>query len=196
MKTQNPWLEIWTSPKRTIRPILGKDPQRNILSLAIIWGVISGLSWIGYLWNTPPNRETVHKTWVWIAILIGGGLSGLVYLYLGGWLFKITGSWLGGMGSYTDVKCAVGWSFYPAIISHITSNISLWSAPNPWIQGIFALLTIVFGVWAFIILLNTVGEAHHFSAWKALLAYIIILVLIFVAVLVISLLIPLLAPLF
>lgn len=196
METQNPWLEIWTSPKRTIRSILVKDPNRYIFGLALIWGLVSGFSWIGYLWATPSYREWSYKTWVWLAALIGGGILGLVYLYLVSWLMKLSGSWLGGKGSYKEVKCAVGWSFYPAIIANIASNISLWSAPNPWLQGIFGLLTFVLGIWSFIILLNVVGEAHRFSAWKALLAYIIISVMIFIFVLILSLLIPLLAPLF
>ncbi len=192
----NPWVQIWVRPKKTMRSILDKDPRRVIIWLAIIGGIVSAFAWIGYIWITYPDRQDFRHAFFLLLILVGGGISGLIYLYVAGWLYKLTGSWLGGVGTFTDVKCAIGWSNYPFILANIVSFLSILVVPNPWLQAIFGLINVVIVVWGVIILLNLVGEAHRFSAWRALLAFIIGLVLIFVAIMIVSLLVPLLAPLF
>lgn len=191
----NPWLQIWSSPKKTLRSILEKDPKRFILWLAIVGGIISGLSWLGYLWFNYPYHLAYKNTFFIVAMLIAGGIFGVINLYFGGWLYRLTGSWVGGTGSYTDVKCAVGWSWYPFIIAGILGVLSVL-ASNLWIQFALGVLNLIFGFWGFVIFLNLLGEAHRFSAWKALLAFLIALVLLFVALMIVSLLVPLLRPLF
>lgn len=190
----NPWLHIWTHPKRTMRAILDSDPQRLIIWLAILGGIFSFAA-TGYWWKTYPEQKI---SWVFfvIAILILGVISGLIHLYVGGWLYRLTGSWLGGSGTFIEVKSAVGWSNYPFILVNIAALLSIWTAPLLWLQALFGLISFVLGVWAFVLFLNLLGEAHRISAWRALLAVIIAFILIFVVVMIISLIIPLLAPLF
>lgn len=192
----NPWISIWGSPKKTIRSILERDPKRIILWLAIIGGIVSAFSWLGYLWLTYPLRQDYQSALFIVAILIAGGIFGIVHLYFGGWLYRLTGSWIGGKGNYTDVKCAVGWSSYPFIVAGIFGIISMLPYPSYWFQLSFGILNLIFAIWGFIIFMNLLGEAHRFSAWKALLAFLIALVLLFVALMIVSLLVPLLSPLF
>ncbi len=192
----NPWTHIWVHPKKTIRSILDRDPRRMIIWLALIEGVISAFAWAGQAGTAHPDRQDFHNFWALLALFVSGGIFGIIHLYFGGWLYKLTGSWLGGKGTFTDVKCAVGWSNYPFILANIASLISLLVVPNPWLQGLFGLITLVFAVWGIVIFLNMVGEAHRFSAWRALLAVFIAVILIFVAVMLVALLVPLIAPLF
>lgn len=193
----NPWLHIWGSPKKTLRSILETNPKRVILWLAILGGIISAFSWLGFLWFNYPYQETYKNTCFIIAVLIAGGIFGIIHLYFGGWLYRLTGSWVGGAGSFTDVKCAVGWSNYPFIIAGILGILS-FLLPNLclWAQFAFGILNLIFAIWGFVIFMNLLGEAHRFSAWKALLAFLIALVLVFVALMIVSLLVPLLRPLF
>lgn len=179
-----------------MRSILDSDPRRVIIWLAIISGVVSSLAGLGYLWGTFPDRQDFRHVLFLLIILVGGGISGLIYLYVAGWLYKLTGSWLGGKGTFTDLKCAVGWSQYPFILANIASFFGIFAVPNPWFQAFFGLINVILAVWGVVIFLNLAGEAHRFSAWRALLALIIGLILIFVAIMIISLLVPLLAPLF
>jgi hypothetical protein len=192
----NPWIHIWVRPKKTMRFILDRDSKRVIIRLAIIGGVVSSFTWLEYIWSIYPDRQDLKQNLYTVLILIGGGFSGLIYLYVAGWLYKLTGSWLGGKGTYTDVKCAVGWSNYPFILANVASFLSLLAIPNPWLQAIFGLIDVVIVVWSVMIFLNLVGGAHRFSAWRALLAFIIGLVLVFATIMIASLFIPLLAPLF
>lgn len=179
-----------------MRAILDTDPRRVIIWLAIIGGIVSTFVSIGYWWNTYPEQKFIWNAFFVIALFILGGIIGLIHLYLGGWLYNLTSSWLGGAGNFVDVKSAVGWSNYPFILANIAAILSIWAVPNPWLQGFFGLLDAILVVWGFIIFLNMLGEAHRFSAWRALLAVIIAFILIFVVVMIVSLLVPLLAPLF
>ncbi|MCC5832665.1 MAG: YIP1 family protein [Chlamydiales bacterium] len=189
----NPWIHIWTRPKKTMRAILESDPKRVIIWLAILGGIFTSFASIGF-WR--PAYPEIWNVFLVISTIILGGIIGLVHLYVGGWLYRLTGSWLSGRGTFIDVKCAVGWSNYPFILSNIAAIISLLVRPNPWPQFLFGLANIVIAVWGIIIFLNLLGEAHRFSAWKSLLAVIIAFILIFVVVMIIALIIPLLVPLF
>ncbi len=192
----NPWLQIWVNPKKMIRAMIDRNPTRVIIWLAILWGILSGLSSTSYLMLTYPHNALYRNVFFVITVLIAGGFFGIIYLYIGGWLFKLTGAWVGGKGTFTSVKCAIGWSYYPFIIAHVIGYFSVLSIPNIWLQSLFGLINVVITVWGMIIFLNVVGEAHRFSAWKALLAWMIALVLVLVVIMLISLLIPLLAPIF
>ena len=195
-KNINPWLNIWVRPKATIRFILDTNPKCVIIWLAIIGGMISSLAWLGYTWISYPSEQNIQHILYFILILVGGALLGLFYLYVGGWLYQLTGSWIGGKGTFIDLKCAVGWSHYPLIVSNMISFLSLLAIPNLWTQTIFGMVDIVTMIWGFLVFLNLVAEAHRFSAWKALLTFVIALILLFVAIMIISLFVPLLAPLF
>ncbi|MCH9626341.1 MAG: hypothetical protein S4CHLAM123_15380 [Chlamydiales bacterium] len=192
----NPWFDMWVHPKKTIRSLIDTNPYKVIIWLAIIGGILSAFGGIVYLWVQIPERENTHRAVFVVAALIAGGILGLIHLYFGGWLYTLTGSWIGGKGNFTGVKCAVGWSNWPFILTHIISILSLWAVPNPWLQSILGLIDLILVIWGLVIFLNMLGEAHRFSAWKALLAIIIAYILIFVALMIIALLAPLLSPLF
>ncbi len=190
----NPWLQLWTEPRKTIRSILTTDPQKLIIWLAVAGGIVSLISYAAY----NPSRATTPLTLgiYFVLLAIVGGIFGLIHLYFSGWLLKVTGQWVRGKGSFTDVKCAVGWSNYPFIISNLFALLNFLFLDHLWIRSIFLVGSFVLSFWAFIIFLKLIGEAHQFSAWKALLAFIIYTVLILAVLVIIALLVPLLSPLF
>lgn len=192
----NPWITIWLYPKKTMHHLLATNPKKVILWLAIIGGVLSSISWVNYLWVQYPERKDLHQVLVVLAVMLMGGITGIIYLYLGGWLYQLTGSWVGGKADFTQVKCAVGWANYPFIVASLFALFSLLVIPNPWLQALVGLLYVVSTVWAFVIFINLLAQAHQFSAWKALLSFLITVLLIFVALMLIALLVPLLSPLF
>jgi len=193
-KNINPWLRLWTQPRVTLRTILDSDPKKLIFWLAVIGGIVSTVAFAAYNWYPP---ETVYQSiFLIIALIIAGGIFGLVHLYFSGWLLMLTGSWVAGKGNFTDIKCAVGWSNYPFIIANIFSLINLFLTQSIWLKLFFASISVVLFVWGFVIFMKLIGEAHRFSFWKAVLSVLIGFVLIFVALMLIALLIPLLSPLF
>lgn len=192
----NPWISIWLHPKKTMDSILETDPKRFILWLAVLGGVLFSISWVSYLWIQYPHRQELHQVLVVLAVILIGGLVGIIHLYLGGWLYQLTGSWIGGKGDFIQVKCAVGWANYPFIIARIFGLLNLVVIPHPWFQAIAGLLNAAFALWAFVIFINLLARAHRFSAWRAILSFFITLFLVFVALMIICLLVPLLSPLF
>lgn len=192
----NPWVTIWTHPRLTMKRILQNNPLKMIIPLAVANGLVSAISWIGFYWTSAPHREDYqHYTFV-IALLVTGGLLGILNLYVGSWLLRITGSWVGGKGGFREVKSAVGWSNYPFIISGIFSILAYTFVSYPILEIIFGLLNIIVFIWAVVIFFNLVGVAHAFSPWRAIVALLIAFVIVFIAVMLVALLIPLLKPLF
>lgn len=192
----NPWTNLWIHPKKTIRHLIDTAPQKNIRWLAFINGLLMGIPWLMTSWERIGEKGGSLRLLLSLVVLVLGGLLSLAYLYLGGWLFRLTGSWLSGKGSFNDVKCAIGWVNWPSIIAALFGIFSFLSFSNVWLQSAFGLVNVILAVWTLIIFCNVVGEAHRFSAWKAALAALIGWVLVLVVLAIISLTVPLLAPLF
>lgn len=188
----NPWLHIWTQPRKTMRALLVR-PEYMVLFLALVGGMVSLLAWLAFPLFQDPTRS---KLILLIFIVIGGCIIGILNLYFGSWLYRLTGSWVGGKGTFVQTKCAVGWSNYPVIISSIFLILSTISSNNLWLQAFFSVVNTIISVWSFIIFIHLLAEVHQFSVWKSLLSILIAFVLLFVMILLIALLIPLLKPLF
>ena len=191
----NPWGKLWIHPRATLRAILDTNPFRMIIWLALIGGMVSSLSWLAFLWIRTSQQEIYRTILSSIVLIVFGGLVGIIYLYLGGWLFKVTGSWLGGKGKFTDVKCAIGWANYPFIISGVIATLSCFFIANLWLMTFFGLAQLTSFVWAFIILLKLIAEAHRFNVFQGFCTLLIGFVLIFVAMMLVALILTLLSPL-
>jgi len=195
----NPWLGLWVKTRKTFQRILDTNPYRAIIWLALISGFVSGLSTLigTILAESGAADQPYQGIFARGAFLFLRALMGIVTLYLGGWLLQLTGSWLGGKGSFTDVKCAVGWSNYPLIVANLLAIANLLIIPMPVMRHFlgqggnlplfwgmhlsFGPLGIVAAIWGFIIFLKVVGQAHKFSAWRALWSLLLSILLLIVA---------------
>ncbi len=191
----NPWIDLWIYPRSTFRHILETNLYQYIFWLALFGGVLSGLNFLAYAWTHYPLHTHQPISALALSITIGA-LLGLINLYVGGWLFRLTGSWVGGKGTFAQVKCAVGWSSYPYMFSTLFSLFSYFSLNHLWVALSFGILNVVFLIWGFIIFLKILAEAHQFSIWRALGALLLAMVLLFVVFMIIALIIPLVQPLF
>lgn len=178
---RSPWLTIWTKPRRTVRAFLdSENPRRNMIWLAWAAGFLSSL-------NRASSQNTGDHMSVPAIVLLSivtGIIAGLFTLYAGSYLLKITGRWLGGSGSTEDLQTALARGLcMPAILTGVlwlpellllgnemfTTETPLLESPIILlIYTILLLLEVVLAVWSAIITLKAIGEAHRFSAWKAL----------------------------
>jgi len=171
--TQKPscaWLTLWVRPRQTLRMLLEKAPTANILWLAFVHGLIVGLYWVQTVGTYHPH--TAPSLLYLLCMLIGAGV-GIFQLYFVAWLYLFCGRWLGGTGSYRDLKCAVGWSFYPFIIAGLFGLLSGWTIPHVWIQGFLSLLSVTAFIWGIVTVFKLVAEAHLFSAWRSIVTVIL-----------------------
>ena len=177
----NPWLSMWTRPRATMRQILDTNPRRWVHTLAILGGIAELLG--AHIPDTPPFPA--FSLGALLAFkCVAGACAGLLLLYLGSCVVWITGRWLGGQGTFVEVRAASAW---PNVLT-------LWAAllmlpiiaylgtqafnvdPETFMDdsaGMMLILPvtaigIVITVWRFFVALKCLAEAHHFSAWQAL----------------------------
>jgi hypothetical protein len=201
----SPWFAMWTNPRETIRRIVYYDPKRDVLLLAALQGFVAYLSGALYafLFLALISNDYVQAPSTWesdlsslssmsftaLTITFGlcaivGPIAGLIGLYLYGWLFRVTGRWLGGQAYPVEVRAALAWSAVPQIWGAIlqflklilTAYVLYANATNTYVSsstflttvGIFFLFDFVIGIWSIIVYLKSLGEVHGFSAWRAL----------------------------
>ena len=219
----SPWLTMWTNPRETIRRVVYYDPKRDVLLLAALQGFVSffgGMLYI-FLLLVLISNDYVGAPGTWesdlsnlpsmsftaLAIALGicatiGPISGLIGLYLYGWLFRMTGRWLGGNAYPIEVRAAIAWSAVPQIWGTILQALKLVlivyvlyaNAINYYISssallatlGISLLVESIIGIWSLVVLIKSLGEVHSFSAWKALGAVLLAMVIVSVVNIVIS----------
>tara|TARA_R110002096_G_scaffold203718_5_gene389040 strand:+ start:150 stop:836 length:687 start_codon:yes stop_codon:yes gene_type:complete len=176
----NPWTAIWLRPKATIRFILATDPGRAVLALAAISGVAQTLDRA----VMKSLGDQLEMPIIFAIAFFVGPLSGIFGLYISGAFLRWTGSMLKGTAESQDVRAAIAWSSVPVVwflpmwipqlllfgkelftteTPRMDSDPMLFSA----LIGIGTVETVI-GVWSFVVLLHTLGQAHGFSAWKAL----------------------------
>lgn len=177
----NPWLNIWTKPRQTVRSIVDTDPKFGFVILSAIYGLPMAL-------NLAQNFSLGAKVPVW-AILMGSlivcAILGMIGISISTWLLHLTGRWIGGKGSYQTIRTAVTWSNVPNIVTILMWIVLLCVFGRAVFNKQFAdthfigfqagivfiifLVQAVISIWGFIILLQGLGEVQGFSVWKALL---------------------------
>ncbi|HPT17420.1 MAG TPA: YIP1 family protein, partial [Kiritimatiellia bacterium] len=88
----NPWFSMWLHPRRTIRQIVETNPERLVLSLAAVGGFIEGLTNMA----SDSKGDDMSLRAILLATLIVGPIMGIVGLWVGGFLLRWTGGWIGG----------------------------------------------------------------------------------------------------
>ncbi len=177
----NPWLQMWVAPRDTIRKIVTFNPKHRLYLLSTIYGIplmlniIQTLS-LGQGFSLLALLLSALILSTWIGFLVLSACGGLIY-----W----TGKWIGGRGSFQEIRAALAWSYVTDIASILLWGIlvSVFGTKlflNTFQQTMFvgrelativlvSMAQLVVSVWALIILLKALGEVQGFSAWKALL---------------------------
>lgn len=179
-RSVTPFISIWFKPRETIRRIVETDPGRHVVLLAALAGV-------GETLDRASGRSLGDILPFGVVLAFGlvlGPIAGIISIYLGGALYRWSGSWLGGQATTEQVRASLAWSSVPVIaalplwilqILMVGEEMFTTSTPrleaNPLLAilllGIIA-IEVGAAIWAFILLLNTLAEVHRFSAWKAL----------------------------
>lgn len=179
VKLYNPWVSIWIKPRETIRWIVDTDPTRQVILLAALGGIAQSLRAEGISLG---DNLSVLATFM--TALIGGSISGIISLYIGGAILRWTGSWFEGQATTEEVRAAIAWSSVPtiwALLLQIPELILFGTVPSRidaspillFLLSGFTVVEITITIWTFIIFLKCIGEVHCFSAWEALGAVIV-----------------------
>ena len=177
----NPWFSMWLHPRRTIRQIAATNPDRLVLFLAAVGGIVEALMNA----SSDSKGDNMSLQAILLTALIAGPLMGIVGLWLGGFLLRWTGGWLGGQADTRSVRTTLAWANVPLIWSLLLwipalllFGAELFTKATPTIEASsmlsslflgFSTGTTVIGIWSFVVFLHALGEVQGFSAWKALL---------------------------
>ncbi|HSX12549.1 MAG TPA: YIP1 family protein, partial [Rhabdochlamydiaceae bacterium] len=123
-------------------------------------------------------------TGILVGALILAPFLGMLALSVTAVLLQWTGKWIGGKGSYVAIRASLAWANVPNLV-----NILLWLiligifkkavfmntfGQTQFAGGMLYLVTFIFllqtvlSIWAFIILIKSLGQVQGFSAWKGL----------------------------
>lgn len=192
-----PWLSVWTRPRDTIRQFLNSsNPTKHMIVIAMLSGVISSLN------QASTKNQLDEMSWISLTIIIilAGMVGGIISLYLCSIILRWTGSWFGGTGTSVDMRVALTRGVNVVLIlagviwipELLLFGKEMFTADTPRIDDsavlsgllvFFSLIEVVLGIWGCIIGLKAIGEAHQFSAWKALWSVVVpVIILIFILV--------------
>ena len=201
-KKMNTWLTIWVKPKETIRYAIEHKTLLMAFLIVSIAGIGNGLD--AAFGNSPGE---VIPTWaILLLCVLGGPIYGLITLYVTSGIYYLVGKWFGGKGTMRDMQMAVSWSMIPLIWTMLvwvidfslfgTSVFKEEFANDVGVGGwiiffIGKLLEVTASVWAIVISIFGIAEAHKLSGGKAFLTWflpglviggVIVLVVIFIVV--------------
>jgi hypothetical protein len=178
----HPFFAIWIAPRSTVRSILDTDPSRGVIALSMLCG--AALVFVLATAFGIVARDGARS--VLVSIAIDGPIVGLVSLFFVARALAWSGqSFLGGKATERELRGALAW----------TATVLLWIGALAAVQAfvvdrfvtvgaelhqrIYLSLAGLAACLAFaglVLFFKAVGEAHGFSAWKAIVATIIALV--------------------
>ena len=182
---RNPWLSIWTEPRKTIRSIVQVNPKFGFLLLSAVYGLPIAFNFVQSF-----ALSTVIPLW---AIIIGSlvvcTFIGVIGISICACLLQIVGKWLGGQGNFQTVRASVAWSNVPNFVTIVMWIVLLgvfggqvfnkdfsqmsFIGYEAGVVFLVMLIETIVSIWGFIILINALAEVQGFSIWKALLNVII-----------------------
>jgi hypothetical protein len=188
----NPWIGMWLRPRETIRAVMNYNPKFRFVLLSIFYG-------LPMAYNMAQNYSLGDRLPLW-AIVLGGlllsGFMGALAITIGAALFTWTGRWIGGKGNFDKVRCALAWSsgvpntVVVAIWAILIAIFGSQAFSRMFAETVFVgyqagvvflvfLIESIVWVWGFVMLFKSLGEAHGFSSWKAVLNVLIAFIIIF-----------------
>lgn len=110
-----------------------------------------------------------------IGTMMLGAISGLLSLYIYGFLLTWCGRLLGGRGSGEKVRAALGWANVPILWAMALVAVLVvacgWMSINLGLPAV--VLLVVGAMWATVAQIKTVAEVHDFSTWRSFLTHVL-----------------------
>jgi len=175
MEKMNPWISIWTEPRKTIAQIVATNPNRGLWLLAWIYGFLSLLN--GGQSLTVGNH--FHVLLILVFSVVVAPFWGMFVFWIWTWAVLLIGKILKGQADFTAARAAFAWSCVPLIV-----NIVLWilmllviggalfQTAQPT-QGPMVFLTAVLiaklavMIWSLVIYINALAEVQKFSVARS-----------------------------
>jgi hypothetical protein len=193
----NPWISIWTKPRDTMKEVFQSSPK-GVFLLFLVGAFVQVLDRAA---QRHSGDSMNSLTGLIITCIISTLIGAATYYYLVPVMLRWVGSLVGGRGTTERVRYSLAYSYIPIAYSLIIVwlpslllfGIENFTTNTPVVDSsttltllffLLGIIDLIIGIWAIIIFLKCLGEAHQFSAWKALLTT-ILSVLIFIGPLIV-----------
>ncbi len=168
----NPWLSMWSQPRTTIRFIIQTNPGHGVFWLSAIY-LFHLLFVFSNFYSMGLN---VSFYLIFVGILALSFPLGIAWLYFMGWILHFTGKWLHGKAPASYLRASLAWSMVPYTICVLmwlilmvgNSDLVFIQSASGTSLVFINLITFILGLWAFILLIQSVREVQSFSPLRAL----------------------------
>jgi hypothetical protein len=175
--------------------MLETDPTRYVLLLAVLGGIGLFLDQTIYL---SLGEDFSTRIVILVGVLVGGAIVGVLALYVYGFLLKLAGRAVGGVGTAADCRTAFAWSNIPAAwlvpVYSCTALVVLFIGSETLLSDMFeeleagtefsmellpmwlkliSAMAVITRLWQIVLTCQSIGEAHQVSSGKGLLALIL-----------------------
>ncbi|MBI2743339.1 MAG: YIP1 family protein [Chlamydiales bacterium] len=191
--SSSPWVKMWTKPRETIRSIVSIDPNYQIWWLAAVYG-------FPMLLNMSQNMSFAASIPLLMILLIAAIFCapiGMLGFMITSALVHWTGKWLGGVGTFQQIRAAIAWSnvtnlatsaLWLLLVLVFGTDVFFKTFPQlPFEGASLAVVTIIFllqtvlSIWSFVLLFQSLAEIQKFSVWRAILNIILPFVIVTIA---------------
>ena len=171
-----PFFSTWLHPKKTAQYLIDHKKWTYTLIFVLLGGIASCITGL-----EASDFYPTYSTWLLLlACIIAGPFIGIVSVTISTFFTWLVGKIFGGKGSFEDIFKVTSLSSVPTI--WIVPFMLLWMANSPQtyfdtglktssvtiiLAIVFWLVSIVSGIWSFVINVAGVAIAHRFSNWKA-----------------------------
>lgn len=182
MPHSSPLRSIWFNPSQTIAYIAHENPSYRLFAIPIIAGFA--------IWPTvalfSSDADQFESGLILSTILAFGPIAELSQVFLGAYLIRLTGLWLGGKAGIASIQTAIVWGNVPiAMIAVVSATLLVFSwaydelakAPLTWNHSpmvttlawaLFATQLVIVG-WSIVIFLRGLAQVQGYSLPLAML---------------------------
>lgn len=180
------FMSIWFHPRATIRSIVDTNPRRSVILLACISGIYQTLDRM----TKQGAGDSMGLIEIGLIALIAGPIAGLFALFVGRFLFQLSGKIIGGKATGAEVRSALAWSSVPDSIllllfipyiaflgregfTSVEAGAELTSLQAAVAVFYAFVVALPLVIWKAFISVQCMAEVHQFAWWKGVLTYVI-----------------------
>ena len=182
MLHSSPLRSVWFNPAQTVAYIAHENPSYGLFALPIITGFA--------VWPTvalfSSDSDKIESGLIMSSILAFGPVIELLQVFIGAYLIRLTGFWMGGKAGIASIQAAIVWGNVPiAVITIVGAALLVFSstyeelaeAPLTWNHSlaVAALAWTLFATqlvivcWSFVIFLRGLAKVQGYSLPRAML---------------------------
>ena len=165
----NPFLSVWLHPKQTARYVIEHKTIVYPLILLVIGYILTGSAEV---FNTEAYPD-ISFVWLFLIFIILVPIIGMIFMFITTGIVFLIGKLLNGTGSFWDVFKASSMSGIPAICTSPVLILGAFLNEVSAIGVIVNILTIAISIWAIVILVAAIAEAHQFSIIRSIITLIV-----------------------